>query len=147
MTSLRVALERFRPEFHGGGGYGSPRGGPIEDLRTDLQSALRGATNAFYLYLAMLTVIFVGAIGLIAVFRESPSTIQAIFAASGLSLPGVLFLMNRAWKDKVTAGILIATVSIMSEKDLRRLTDDLWRRWYGKDNLRRQVRPARGGST
>ena len=121
MSALSDVIQAYvgGPAFAGG----SADGEPAFD-RTGLQRELERLRHtrelAFWICVAFLVVLFVGAAIATFAYRDTPATLGTLQTATGgVTLMGLVGSMVRLWAAKVKADLLVALVSSMSEDALR----------------------------
>lgn len=106
MPNLKSVLREYVPPP-------APLGGRKQDLkreqlRADLLAVSKNNSSFFYIGVGMLVVLFVAALVLIWMWQDRPQLITGVFAASGVSVTGIVATMFSHWKEKVRTDMLLA---------------------------------------
>src|SRR5215472_12587520 len=125
--SLKEVLEAYRPE---GPDFGEKAPGPkrkkpdgSEQLRRDLLNVSVMNRNYFRICVASLLVVFAGACLLVLRSLDKPTQVAAIFGASGISLLGIITLMIKLWKQKVSTDMMLALAGSLRPQDFKGLVE------------------------
>jgi hypothetical protein len=82
----------------------------------------------FNVCFSAMALLFVGAVGVVLLFIESPQRIAAVFGAVGVSVTGLVAQMTRMWRQKVSADMLLALCGVLGEDQLTAVITDLLKR-------------------
>jgi hypothetical protein len=127
MSALSDLLQYYVGGPAMAGGPGS-RGSEFDrrSLQRQLERLRHSREIAFWICVALLVVLFVGAVAAAVAYRNDPQTLSGLSAATGgLTLMGLVGSMVWLWSAKVKADLLIALVSSMSEDALRAVLTSL----------------------
>ena len=132
-NTLRSALVGFElsyaqaPHFGGESKPLSPVPSPeqVQMLRGDLARIARSNSYYFQICVALLLVLFGGTCLFVYKSLADPTHITAAFAATGVSLTGVITQMTRLWKEKVNADLLLALTGTLTPLELQKVVDVL----------------------
>jgi hypothetical protein len=75
----------------------------------------------------MVLVVFLGACVLTVKYLSNPSVITGIFAASGISITGLVVQMMKFWKEKVNSDTVLVLARNLSPQDTRGVIEILLR--------------------
>src|SRR5215207_2820742 len=117
MSDLKGVLNKYAPEADVALG-GEIEEVPQQSLRQDLLAVSEKNKLVFYVCVAMLVVLFVAALVLVLLWRDRPQQISGVFAASGLSITGIVTMMFSNWKEKVRTDMLLALLSGSVDPDV-----------------------------
>lgn len=107
MSDLKTVLTKYAPSPDVAFG-GKKKDLPREQLRKDLLAVSDKNKSFFYVGAGMLVVLFIAALALVWVWRERPQLITGVFAATGISITGIIATMFSYWKEKVRTDMLLA---------------------------------------
>ena len=131
--TLRAALLGFElssaasPHFGEGPATAapSPSGKQVDTLRRDLQRIVRSNETYFRIWVGMLLILFAGACVYVSRSLADPKNIAAVFAATGVSVMGVVAKMTSLWKEKVNSDLLLSLVGTLSPEETKKVVDSL----------------------
>ena len=103
----------------------SPPAAQVQILRDDLQRIIRSNENYFRICVGLVVVLFVGVCVFVYTSVSDPKNITAVFAATGVSIMGVVSQMFRAWKEKVNSDLLLTLIGTLSGAELKKVVDSL----------------------
>ena len=82
----------------------------VNDLRKDL-SNISSRNNKFFLFIiSLVALIFLLSLIFVIYNINEPEKIKVTFGATGISIMGLIIFMNKLWKEKVSADILLALI-------------------------------------
>jgi hypothetical protein len=124
MSKLKAVLAKYAPA------PAAPFGGSKhvlkkEQLRKDLLAVSDKNKSFFYIGVGMLVVLFVAALSLVWLWNDKPQLISAVFAASGVSITGIIATMFKHWKEKVRTDMLLALLSGTDDETLKTVVGTL----------------------
>jgi hypothetical protein len=131
MNDLRRVLAKYsaRPATMGG-----PAPAPsdastdqarTESLRNDLKNVSDKNRLVFFLCVAMVLALFVGACWLVLTHLQDTKFIQGVLAVTGISFAGLISQMVRLWKVKVSSDMILVLASSLNASDTRSILEIL----------------------
>ena len=123
MSALQSIVRRHavKPSHAGSGAQEFDR----EALQREL-ARLRGSREvAFWLMFGLFVVLVVAMLVVAVSFRDDPTKLKQLSAATGLTIMGVMAAIVRLWQTKVAADLVIAIVSGTSEDAARAVLNTL----------------------
>jgi hypothetical protein len=111
MNNLKSVLAAYAPSPDVYLGGDSKNDLPRDRLRKDLLAVSDKNKSFFYIGVAMLVILFLAALGLVWMWRDKPQLITGVFAATGVSITGIIATMFSHWKEKVRSDMLLALLS------------------------------------
>src|ERR1700682_5234306 len=132
-NTLRAALAGFALSFTGAPRFGgeakseppAPSPQQVELLRRDLERIVSSNESYFRICVGLLLILFAGSCLFVYQSLADPKHIAAVFAATGVSVTGVITQMIRLWKEKVNSDLLLALTGTLSPIDLKKVVDSL----------------------
>jgi protein-S-isoprenylcysteine O-methyltransferase Ste14 len=89
-------------------------------LQRELARMRKTREIAFWVCVALLLLLFIGGIVATVVYRNDPTRLDALSAATGgITLVGIVAALVRLWQQKVKVDIVIALVGGLSEEALK----------------------------
>jgi len=131
MNDLQKVLAKYsaRPAAMGGA-VADTAGAPndqarSESLRKDLKDVSDRNKSVFFLCVAMVLVLFVGACWLVLTHLQQATFIQGVLAVTGISFVGLISQMVRLWKVKVSSDMILVLASSLNPADTRSILEIL----------------------
>ena len=92
----------------------------INMLKKDLREVSSKNAVYYWLSIGMILVVFLTALILIFYYIKinKPENIQIIFGASGISIGGLIFYMNKIRKEKISTDLLLTLVGTMQRESI-----------------------------
>ena len=98
-----------------------------EALSSDLKAISSKDQVYLFICVGMVLVVFLGACVLTVKYLSNPSVITGIFAASGISITGLVVQMMKFWKEKVNSDTVLVLARNLSPQDTRGVIEILLR--------------------
>lgn len=131
MTRFKEVLARYAgsgPHFGDNiEGATSPAAASNEALSTDLKAISDKDQVYLFICVGMVLVVFLGACALTVRYLSTPSVITGIFAASGISITGLVIQMMKFWREKVNSDTVLVLARNLSPQDTRGIIEILLR--------------------
>ena len=88
----------------------------IQGLKNELAALSSRSNLYFWMCASMIVILLVLALVLIFYWVDAPGKLQIIFGASGLSVGGLIYYMNKLWKEKVSTDLILILVSTVQQE-------------------------------
>lgn len=98
-----------------------------EALSGDLKAISEKDQVYLFICVGMVLMVFLGACILTVKYLSNPSVITGIFAASGISITGLVVQMMKFWKEKVNSDTVLVLARNLSPQDTRGIIEILLR--------------------
>lgn len=98
-----------------------------EALSDDLKAISEKDQVYLFICVGMVLMVFLGACILTVKYLSNPSVITGIFAASGISITGLVVQMMKFWKEKVNSDTVLVLARNLSPQDTRGIIEILLR--------------------
>jgi hypothetical protein len=98
-----------------------------DDLSRDLKAISDKDQWYFFICVGMVLVVFLGACVLTVKYLSDPALVVKIFAASGVSIGGLVVQMLKFWKEKVNSDTVLVLARNLSPPDTRAILELLLR--------------------
>jgi hypothetical protein len=119
MTDLGRLVQRYVAQPAFAGRSESPTELDRRGLQRDLSQYRSGREAAFWICVALLLILFIGACLAVFAFRDDPAKLTKLSAATGVTLMGTVAGMTKLWQQRVRADLVIALTKNMSEDALK----------------------------
>jgi uncharacterized membrane protein YvbJ len=131
MNGLKEVLARYT-------GFGPHFGDAIEapatvvqatnvDLSSDLKAISDKDRSYLLICVGMVLLIFLGVCVLTVKYLSDPAFVTKMFAASGISITGLVIQMMKFWKEKVNSDTVLVLARNLSPQDTRAIIEILLR--------------------
>lgn len=131
MSQLRAVLARYGASGPHFGDMVADSAAPAhttnDDLSRDLQAVSSRNQIFFLICISMIVLVFIGACAITVKYLSDPSAVTKIFAASGISITGLLIQTLKFWKDKVNSDTVLVLARNLSPQDTRAIIEILLR--------------------
>ena len=98
-----------------------------DDLSRDLKAISGKDQIYFFICVGMVLLIFLGACVLTVKYLSDPAFVTKIFAATGISITGLVLQMMKLWKEKVNSDMVLVLARNLSPQDTRAIIEVLLR--------------------
>jgi hypothetical protein len=88
-------------------------------LREELRNLNRRSRTGFFVCMGMLLIIFALAIAGVIIYHNEPSRIGAIFAASGVTITGIVTATTKLWTQRTKSEMVVALVGSLDQNALQ----------------------------
>ena len=95
------------------------------NLSQDLKAVSDQNRAYFLVCVGMVLVIFVGACTVAVKYISDPTFVKQVFAATGVSITGLVLQMMKLWKEKVNSDMVLVLARNLSPTDVRSILEIL----------------------
>ena len=103
----------------------NPLGVPTNDLSRDLKGISDQNERYFLVCVGMLLAIFIGACVIAVKYMSNPGLVGGVFAATGISITGLVIQMMKLWKEKVNSDMVLVLARNLSPEGVRGILEVL----------------------
>ena len=102
---------------------------PDQDTSNNLSHDLKAVSDQnrvyFLVCVGMVAVIFIGACTVAVRYISDPGFMKEVFAATGVSITGLVLQMMKLWKEKVNSDMVLVLARNLSAADVRGILEIL----------------------
>jgi multisubunit Na+/H+ antiporter MnhF subunit len=123
MNQLKLALTRYQNTVDEMGSIEITSAIDKENTKQNLANELkeiRLKNGTFFWILVIMTIIvFILSCFFVYRFMNDPSKLKTLFGATGITISGLLFFMQRSWKQKTALDMLLALTSSLDPDTIK----------------------------
>ena len=114
LKDVLVRYSESSPHFGENFAGAKPNQTDSDDLRRDLKAVSDQNRAYFLICVGMVLAIFVGACAIALRYISDPTFVKEVFAATGVSITGLVVQMMKLWKEKVNSDLVLVLARNLS---------------------------------